>query len=1152
MDTNGARRGISRALLLAFTALFVVVASGCSSGSPTPRVSATPAPSATSTRLPLAFEPNVGQAPADVRYVARSERYRIRLTPTGARFAAADSPGREIRLSLIGGAAAPSLAPVGELPGKAHYFIGKSEADWRTNVATYRRVVYRSVYPGTDLVFHGDQREAEFDFVVAPGADPGTIALSLEGAEQIGLDGDDVVARAGEAELRLHRPVVYQESAGRRLPIDGRFVLTGRRISFEVGAYDRARPLVIDPVVTFLGDAASGGGGGSIGRDAAGNLYVTRRSQGVTKLSPDGSTALYTVTLGTSQSIYLAVDPAGHAYVLGRWGYPRPSGYGLEDPAYYPTTPNALAGPGRPHFQGDFTAVVAKLSPDGSQLLYSSFVGGDSGVDVSGIAVDPAGNFYYTGWGPYPGGYPQTRAPFTGPGGANGMPAWIQAVAADYSRFLYAALIYDGSTGFRPSGIAVDGTGHAYLTGMAGYTFPTTPGAYQRSAANPGAALIAKIAPDGSQFDYATFLGNQYTVSKAIAVDADGNAYVAGSAVAGLPTQNAIQAANAGGTDAFVARLDPTGSLLIFSTYLGGSADDSATMIGLDGSANVYVAGRASSTNFPQQNPLPADAGAPGGSFAAELTSDGRSLVYSTYLGTTQQYLDAMTVTPTGTAYITGGVFIAKLEPSEVRVFITSPADGATVSGSVWSDMWAENYVGDANTYTLSIGGTVLATSTANNHATMAWDSRSVPDGPQTLTATVRDSGGHVGTATRNVTIRNGTPATLTAAFTSPVDGVTVTGNVTIAMSESGANGTPITFTLSVDSTQIFTAAGTATSASYSWNSASVANGSHTLDLTVRDGAGRTATAARSVTVTNMEPPPPPPGTLKVFITSPADGATVNGTVWSDIWVEGAAAGTNTFTLSIGGTTLGSGTGGNHVTLPWDSTRVINGTQTLTAAVRDASSNSGAATRAFNVQNAGGGTPPPLVASFTSPADGATVSGTVGVGMSETGASGTPISFTLRIDGTQVSTTSGTATTATYSWNTTTVSEGSHTLSLTVGDGAGRTSTATRTVTVANGTPPPPPSGTIAVFITAPGDGATVNGTAWFTIWIENAAAGSKTYTLSVGGTTMATTATTSNGPVSIPWSTTGTPNGSRTVTVTVRDSAGATGSATRMVNVAN
>src|SRR2546430_12912651 len=165
-------------------------------------------------------------------------------------------------------------------------------------------------------------------------------------------------------------------------------------ISFEVGAYDRARPLVIDPVVTFLGGAASGGGGASIGRDAAGNIYVTQGSQGVIKLSPDGATALYTVQLGTSRSTYLAVDAAGNAYVLGRWAYPIPSGYGFEDPAYYPTTPNALGHLGRPHFRGDYTAVVAKLSPDGSTLLYSSYVGGDSAVEINGIAVDLTGNFF--------------------------------------------------------------------------------------------------------------------------------------------------------------------------------------------------------------------------------------------------------------------------------------------------------------------------------------------------------------------------------------------------------------------------------------------------------------------------------------------------------------------------------------------------------------------------------------------------------------------------------------------------------------------------------------------------------------------------------------------------------------------------------------
>ena len=368
-------------------------------------------------------------------------------------------------------------------------------------------------------------------------------------------------------------------------------------------------------------------------------------------------------------------------------------------------------------------------------------------------------------------------------------------------------------------------------------------------------------------------------------------------------------------------------------------------------------------------------------------------------------------------------------------------------------------------------------------------------------------------------------------------------------MTETGASGTPITFTLTVDSAQVFTAAGTATTATFAWNTTTVADGAHTLGLTVRDGAGHTATATRGVTVSNNGGGT---GTLNVFITSPAAGATVTGTVWSDVWVEGASAGTRTFTLAIGGVTLVSGTdASNHVTLPWDSTRVANGTQTLVATVRDASGNSGSTTRAFNVQNAGGGGgPAPLTASFTAPADGATVSGTVSVDMSETGASGTPIAFTLTVDGARVFGTSGSATTASFAWNTTSVADGAHTLGLTVQDGAGRTATATRGVTVRNTTPPPP--GPLSVFITQPRNGDTVRGVVWFTIWVDGAAAGSKTYTLSEGGRTLATTTTTSSGPVSIPWSTTTGDNGPRTPTVGVRDSTGATGTGSVNVTVAN
>ena len=262
-------------------------------------------------------------------------------------------------------------------------------------------------------------------------------------------------------------------------------------------------------------------------------------------------------------------------------------------------------------------------------------------------------------------------------------------------------------------------------------------------------------------------------------------------------------------------------------------------------------------------------------------------------------------------------------------------------------------------------------------------------------------------------------------------------------MSETGASGTPITFTLTVDGTQVFTTSGASATASFTWNAGSVAPGSHTLGLTVQDGAGRTATATRQVTVPTEVPP-------ALQITSPAEGATVGGSV----------------TVAAG---LAGGTA--------------------------------------------------------------------------------PFTWTVKVDNTtQIFSQSGPANTISFSWNTTTVASGPHTLNVSVQDSAGITTTAVRNVTVQQ-----VPTPTIRVFITQPAsDGATVSGTTWFTIWIENAAAGSKTYTLSVGGSAVATTSTTSNGPVSMPWATAGTPNGTQSVTISVRDAAGGTGQAVRVVNVAN
>jgi Bacterial Ig domain/Beta-propeller repeat len=1221
-------------------------------------------------RLPLAFEPNVGQADAGIRYVSRAPGMRVELTEQGARLAATRANGHErvVSLRLVGGHPAAVITAEDELPGKVHYFAASDPSSWRTNIATYRRIVYRNVYAGTHLVFHGAEGAVEFDFVVAPGADPRAIGLDVTGADAVTLDGGDVVLRLGDDSLRVHQPVVYQHTPSGRVVVVGHMRLDGHRLGFEVGEYDRTRPLVIDPVVTYstyYGGSASDTGFG-IGVDASANIYVALGDSGgnrLIKLSADGQTLLYSAVLGDARPAGLVVDATGNAYVLASCPYPR-SGITFACP-----TLNGLTT-GHAQAQGDSGSYVLKFNPTGS-LVFGTSMGGIGSVIPGGIAIDAGGNIYATAWDVYD-GFPLTRPAFATPAGAGGFHTVVEAIAADTSRFLYVVEFQTGNTFFAPRGIAVDRAGAAYVTGMiTASTFPTTPGVFQPNDAGFGGGVVAKIAPDGS-LAYATYFGNNMSATNninptAIAADADGNAYIAGwvGSGPGLPTVNAIQPAMAGGAkDAFVARLDPTGSSLVFSTYLGGSGEDAGTgtvALGLDASANVYVAGTTSSIDFPQLNPLPLQFAHAGGNFVAQLTSDGSALVYSTYFADSGTAIYALTVTATGTVYLTGSAtttgyptvlpyqaayggagdaFIARLEPSEPRVFITNPADGATVGGTVWTDVWVENYVGTSNTVTLSVGSTVVATGTATNHATLAWDSRAIADGTITLTATVTDTAGHVGTRTRSLVVHNGTTPTLTAGFTSPADGATVSGTVTIGMSAGGSSGTPITFTLTVDATQVFTATGTATTASFNldtstmsagphtlgvtvrdgagrtasasrtvsvagsslsltasftspgdgatvsgtvlvgmaeagangtpisftltvdgsqvfttsgtaatasfnWNTSAVAPGTHALGLTVRDGAGRTATASRSVTVTGASP-------AHVYITQPGrDGATVSGTTWIVLWSDGTAAGTKTYSFSVGGGTVATtnDTSSGPISLAWDTRSVPDGAQTVTATVRDSAGNVGVATRSVTVSN--GGTPT-LAASFTSPTSGAAVSGSVSVDMSATGANGTPIAFTLTVDGTQVFATSGSAASASFSWNTTTVGDGSHTLSLTVRDGAGRTATATRPVSVTNTTPPPPPPGSISVFITQPRTGSTVSGTVWFTIWIENAAAGSKTYTLTEGGRTLGTTTTTSNGPVSIPWATTAADNGARTPAVGVRDASGATGTGSTAVTVAN
>jgi hypothetical protein len=380
-------------------------------------------------------------------------------------------------------------------------------------------------------------------------------------------------------------------------------------------------------------------------------------------------------------------------------------------------------------------------------------------------------------------------------------------------------------------------------------------------------------------------------------------------------------------------------------------------------------------------------------------------------------------------------------------------------------------------------------------------------------------------------------PSGFTASITSPPEGATVNGTQTVGMAVGGGGTAPFTYTLRVDSTQVFTQATSATSTSFTWNTATVPDGARTLTLTVTDSASRTATATRKVTVQNS-------GGLRVSLTSPTPGQTVSGVVWANVWVDGGTGPFN-YRLSVGPTTIVTQSSSNrHVTLPWDTRTTSNGAQTLVATVSTATA-SGSASVTVNVQNAGGG-PGPLAAAFTSPAAGATVSGTVSVGMSASGGTG-PYTFTLRIDGAVALTQSGPATTATYSWDTRTFSNASHSLALTVSDGGGGSATASRTVTVDNAS-----SGTLTLAVTSPTNGQTVSGTVWANVWMQQPfGTAPYTYTLTAAGAQV-WSENSSNTHVTLPWVTTQTPDGPQTLTVAVRDAAGRTGATNVSVVVQN
>jgi hypothetical protein len=655
-------------------------------------------------KLPLSFEANRGQTASHVKFLSRTSSFMLFLTGDEAVFAlngrqtdtwkekiarVSRTPpsgttypkaGGVLRMKLRNANPDAKITGGDELAGISNYFTGNDPAKWRTNVPTYRKVKYKGIYSGIDLVYYGNHRQLEYDFIVAPGANPRRIAFDVRGAKCIRQNArGDLVFRVGGDEIRWHKPVAYQEKNGTRQEVGARYAITDtNRVGFEVAKYDASRELYIDPLVysTYLG--GSGGDiGAAIAVDSTGDAYVmgtttsndfpvssdafqTTCNRGdncgtnggdvfVTKLNPSGSAVLYSTYLGGAgpdSGAGIAVDGEGNAYVTGTTGS-----------SDFPTV-----NPLQPTFSGGRSdAFVTELNPTGSALVYSTYLGGKGDDSASGIAVDGAGDVYVTG------ATDSTDFPTKNPlqsSNLGGVDAFVSKIKATGSAVIYST--YLGGSGADLSyGVAIDSAGAVYVTGYTESSdFPTVnPLQSTNHAATTVTGFVTKINPKGSGLVYSTYLGGSFDdEAQGVAVDRAGNVYITGFTLSNdFPiTPGAFQTNCNGGSgcstygDAFVTKLDSTGSSLLYSTYLGGSHQDWGVDIAIDGAGGAFITGLTLSTNFPVVNPLGRKHGR-SEAFVARLNPTGSALVYSTYLGgQNADYGSAIAVDNTGNSYVTG------------------------------------------------------------------------------------------------------------------------------------------------------------------------------------------------------------------------------------------------------------------------------------------------------------------------------------------------------------------------------------------------------------------------------------------------------------------------------------------------------------------
>ena len=665
-------------------------------------------------KLPLYFIENKGQLDPRVRFYVKTSGQTLHFTDEGIVFdlfrsekeagqgtesaeKGRQTPGAKIErlvFNLVFENAQKGVLIKGldRQDAGINYFIGHDRTQWKTAIPTYKGIVYKGIYRGIDLKVFGNGRDIEYEFIVNPGGNPDDILLTYNGIEGLSTNGEgELLIGTAFGDLKETRPYIYQEIEGERA-VDGSFEIRSsasrsqtRKFSygFQVGSYNLSYPLIIDPTLiysTYLGGSSYEYGEG-IAVDSSGSAYVTGRTaspnfptqnpyQGtigggsydafITKLSSSGSALSYSTYLGGSSSDYgygIAVDGSGNAYVTGETSSPN-----------FPTQ-----NPYQGTIGGSYDAFITKLSSSGSALSYSTFLGGNDWDFGYGIAVDGSGNAYVTGRTASP-NFP-TQNPYQGTIGGS-YDAFITKLSSSGSALSYSTYL-GGRSYDSGQGIAVDGSGNSYVTGETRSSDFPIQNPYQGAYAGNRDAFITKLSSSGSALSYSTYLGGSWgDLGRGIAVDGSGNAYVTGETQSNdFPIQNPYQGTLSGLPNVFITKFTSSGSALSYSTYLGGNCGSVGYGIAVDGSGNAYVTGETCSSDFPIQNPYQ---GTIGGRYDAFVTKLGEAIPIVTT--TTPSSLTSTTAASGGNVTSGGGVSVM------AKGVCWSPAANPTTSNSKTSD----------------------------------------------------------------------------------------------------------------------------------------------------------------------------------------------------------------------------------------------------------------------------------------------------------------------------------------------------------------------------------------------------------------------------------------------------------------------------------